>query len=476
MSMGFLSHPVGAKCGVTAEVCGALGGWRDDLTICGDEVDFSWRAQLASYRLCYAQRRWPVSVSRQGDATARQFYNQGRSSPAVTRTIEGSGCRPTTESGRSGNGCGSSCTQLISYDPTSTGASSTCRLAEHRGLGVDELEMPKVSVGVPTMGNRPHFLRQAIRSILQQTVENIEVFVSDNGPTSETFALVDSFGDLRLTYVKLPTPGLHANLNHCLRLGSAPFVAICQDDDYWLPTNLEKLIHAIRSPRVGVSHGAFDLVDGEGRVLRRQAAWSGWREDTIESSRAFTRRAMATVNPINMSSALFRRSALDETPFRIDDDVLCDTGLWLRLAQQWDVAFVGKTLSAFRVHPGAVSVVEGINDEFRHTTMYEIDLAQRVKKNFLGEYQGGAAESRHLWSLARRWAQHELLNVVVRVTSPERSPTATLKALRAAVTIEPSLLRLPRSYRIMLASLAGSRGRNTVRRMLGLPPIPTSSS
>lgn len=82
VSLGFLTYAVGANCGVRAEVVRALGGWREELTVCGDDIDFSWRAQLASYKLCYA----PEAVVRyryrdDAKATARQFYNYGRAQP-----------------------------------------------------------------------------------------------------------------------------------------------------------------------------------------------------------------------------------------------------------------------------------------------------------------------------------------------------------------------------------------------------------
>ena len=86
VAFGFLPYAVGANCGVRVEVFRALGGWREDLAVCGDDVEFSWRAQLASYRLCYA----PEAVVRyrfreDPRATARQFFNYGRVQPRLYR-------------------------------------------------------------------------------------------------------------------------------------------------------------------------------------------------------------------------------------------------------------------------------------------------------------------------------------------------------------------------------------------------------
>jgi glycosyltransferase involved in cell wall biosynthesis len=325
-----------------------------------------------------------------------------------------------------------------------------------------------VTVAIPTYGNRPRFLSEAIVSVLGQTMEDIEVFVSNDGPTDEPASLVASFDDPRLKYVRQPIPTIHANLTHCLRLGTAPLVAICQDDDYWFPSNVERLIETMsRHPRVGVVHAAFHIVDRDGQVQRENVAWSGWTGDTIEPGNVFIRRSMSTVNAINMSSALLRRAAVEGDSFDTADDVLCDTGMWLRLARQWDVGYVGEPLTALRVHSDTVSVAEGINDESRRTTMYEVRLAQQVKQRFLAGYHIGDADLHELRDLARRWAQHELLNIVVRDTSPRRSPIATLSSLRQAIQIEVSLLRRMRTWRVLLASLVGSRGRLVARRLIG---------
>lgn len=322
------------------------------------------------------------------------------------------------------------------------------------------------------MGNRGRFLREAIASVLGQTVANIEVFVSNNGPNDETVSsLVASFDDRRLTYVELPTRGLHANLNNCLHIGTAPLVAICQDDDVWLPWNLEKLIEAMgRDSSIGLAHAAFDMIDAEGSVLREKVFWGPVEGAPVESGQVFIRRSMSTGTRVNMSSALIRREAVAMDSFREEEGVACDVGFWLRLARRGNVAFVSEALTALRVHSEAASVVQGINDEHRRPVMKEVQVAQEAKNRFLTEFELDPRERRELEKLARSWAQHELLDIAVRTTSPERSLLATVEALVMADQIEPSVLQMPRTYRILLASLVGRGGRRVVRRLLGLPP------
>ena len=64
--------------------------------------------------------------------------------------------------------------------------------------------VPKVSVVIPTR-NRPVPLRNAIISVLAQTLSDLEVIVVVDGENgSETSALIASFGDGRLRCIALP--------------------------------------------------------------------------------------------------------------------------------------------------------------------------------------------------------------------------------------------------------------------------------
>jgi len=82
VALNFLPYAVGANVGVRRDVFQALGGWNEDLSVCGDDVEFSWRAQLADYRVCFASgaviryrfRDRPLDA-------ARQFFNYGRVEP-----------------------------------------------------------------------------------------------------------------------------------------------------------------------------------------------------------------------------------------------------------------------------------------------------------------------------------------------------------------------------------------------------------
>jgi glycosyltransferase involved in cell wall biosynthesis len=94
----FLSYASGANLGIWAEVFERLGGFEED-AIAGEDKEFSWRAQMTSFRLVWA----PDAVVRyrlrdQVSELARQHYRYGTTGPRLYRLFRDSGMprrRPT---------------------------------------------------------------------------------------------------------------------------------------------------------------------------------------------------------------------------------------------------------------------------------------------------------------------------------------------------------------------------------------------
>ena len=97
---------------------------------------------------------------------------------------------------------------------------------------------PDVSVVIPTY-DRPDLVTRAVRSALTQTLDSIEVIVVVDGPNEATVAALDAIGDPRLRVVVLPEQGGAPNArNTGIREARAPFTALLDDDDEWLPEKL----------------------------------------------------------------------------------------------------------------------------------------------------------------------------------------------------------------------------------------------
>jgi glycosyltransferase involved in cell wall biosynthesis len=96
----------------------------------------------------------------------------------------------------------------------------------------------QVSVVIPTY-NRGHVLGDAVRSVLAQTVTDLEVVVLDDGSRDDTAArVVREIGDPRVRYLRQDNGGIPAARNAGAAAARAPLVAFLDDDDVWHPDKL----------------------------------------------------------------------------------------------------------------------------------------------------------------------------------------------------------------------------------------------
>ena len=98
---------------------------------------------------------------------------------------------------------------------------------------------PLVSVVIATH-NRPAALREALRSVLGQTLLDWEIIVVGDGCRPDTAVTVAAFGDERVSYIDLPVNfGEQSGPNNIgFARARGRFVAILNHDDIWFPDHL----------------------------------------------------------------------------------------------------------------------------------------------------------------------------------------------------------------------------------------------
>jgi len=174
------------------------------------------------------------------------------------------------------------------------------------------MNTPKVSV-VMSVFNGERFLREAVESILEQSYRNFEFIIIDDGSTDATAQILEEFAQ------KDPLPG---------RLQS-------QVD--FLETH----------PGIGMVGGAAEFIDGTGRHIC--VAPHPVTDEEI-------RRALPDGNVFWHPSILLRRSVFLSVGGYRDLKLAEDYDLWLRIAEQSQVANLKEVILKYRVHPGQVSV------------------------------------------------------------------------------------------------------------------------
>lgn len=217
-------------------------------------------------------------------------------------------------------------------------------------------QQPLVTVCIPTF-NRPEMLRASLQSVVWQSLRNIEVIVSDNASSTDTEAVVASFGDDRVRIDRLDDNiGLHGNLSRCLHLGTGRYRVMLPDDDLMLPGNLEaKAAFFEARPSVGLVHSAFRFIDSDSLPYGPVTNWVQAQTDFVQSGFEFVGKSIAQGGITCVSSVMLRSDLVADEAFVAEDGPYCDLALWLRVAARSDVGFLAAPLSAYRVHAGSAS-------------------------------------------------------------------------------------------------------------------------
>ncbi|MWV65233.1 glycosyltransferase [Halorubrum sp. JWXQ-INN 858] len=128
-------------------------------------------------------------------------------------------------------------------------------------------EAPLVSVVIPTY-NRPKMVNEAIKSVLDQSYQNIEILVIDDASTKEIKFLYDQ--NHNIYYKKFEkNQGANAARNWGIKNANGEYIAFLDDDDQWKKTKIEKQINKIhRNDSVGVVYTGQEFVDGNGNTIK----------------------------------------------------------------------------------------------------------------------------------------------------------------------------------------------------------------
>lgn len=130
--------------------------------------------------------------------------------------------------------------------------------------------MPIVSIIIPTY-NRTAYLPQAIQSIKQQTIEDWELIIVDDGSTMDVRKVIQThMSDSRISLIRQEKTGVSAARNRGVKEARSNFIAFLDDDDYWHPEKLEMHLNAFDStPELSLTFSDAQMVDEAGNPTRR---------------------------------------------------------------------------------------------------------------------------------------------------------------------------------------------------------------
>jgi glycosyltransferase involved in cell wall biosynthesis len=273
------------------------------------------------------------------------------------------------------------------------------------------MSSPLISV-VMSVRNGDRFLSEAVDSILDQSVQDFEFIIINDGSTDRTALILDSYqhSDVRLRVYHQENRGLIASLNHGCALARGKYIARMDADDV---ANGDRLLWQIdfmeNHSEIGVIGGAVEFIDVEGASMGISV--NPTKDHQIKE-------AMRDGCPFWHPTVLMRKSVLESVAGyrkQVIDAEDCD--LWLRIAERSELANLETVVLKYRIHPCQVSstkcrqqalstLAAHVAAEFRRNGQPDpLDSIAEVTPEVLAalgvseQTQESAVASRYVWNI-----------------------------------------------------------------------------
>lgn len=198
--------------------------------------------------------------------------------------------------------------------------------------------------------NAEKYIKQAISSILNQSFEDFELLIVNDGSTDQTVAAVRSFDDPRIRLIHNESnQGLVFTRNRVLEEARGEFIAVLDSDDIAVPERLQVQYDFMqRHPDVALCSGHAALIDEKGTATGQRFIVP---TDEVNMEVFFG-------NPFINPAAMFRTAVLRELGGYRDYAPAEDFDFFLRVSEKYPVSNLDQLLVYYRVHGQNTSAIK----------------------------------------------------------------------------------------------------------------------
>jgi sugar O-acyltransferase (sialic acid O-acetyltransferase NeuD family) len=235
------------------------------------------------------------------------------------------------------------------------------------------MKSPAVTVLI-TSYNHEKYVADSLQSVLDQTYQDIEVVIVDDGSTDGTVTAIKKITDPRVKQVFLnQNMGIIVAKTKGLSLASGRYIAILNSDDMFLSDKLEKQVAFLDShPEVGAVLTQAHIIDDDGKpFLNRKHFYYNIFVQPNRTRQEWLHHFFHKGNCLCMPSALIRRECYEVIGYpdkRLHQ--LPDYDLWIRMCFRYELHVLQEKLTLFRVRDDEANA-SGNKPETSIRSLYE---------------------------------------------------------------------------------------------------------
>jgi glycosyltransferase involved in cell wall biosynthesis len=180
----------------------------------------------------------------------------------------------------------------------------------------------KISIIVP-LYNSENYLRRCIDSLINQTYENLEIILVDDGSTDGSRKICNEYAkkDTRIKVIHKINGGISDARNTGLKISSGEYIGFVDSDDYVDTDMYELLYNNLCASGAGIAECRYNIVKNKSKPVHTGSPMTVEVFDTLGSLRELiiSRKFKTTV-----WNKLYKKSVIDNVYFplnKINEDV-----------------------------------------------------------------------------------------------------------------------------------------------------------
>ena len=200
-----------------------------------------------------------------------------------------------------------------------------------------------ISVIIPAYNAAPH-LKGALKSLQNQTFQDFEVIVVDDGSTDNSKEIIKRFANVKYCYQT--NQGESAARNKGMSLAKGEYFAFLDADDWYESTKLEKQLNFLNNnPAIDIvycDYKVYDEVTGKTSILRAEL---------FHPERCNFFASILFRQILHTASATFKRQCYDSgCQFKHELKYAPDYDFSLQLLEKFTVGYIPEPLYGYRRH------------------------------------------------------------------------------------------------------------------------------
>lgn len=231
------------------------------------------------------------------------------------------------------------------------------------------------SVVIP-LYNKELSIQNTIQSVLNQTCQDFEIVVINDGSTDDSAKIVEGINDDRIRLIHQENQGVSAARNRGIKEAKYDWIALLDGDDLWETNHLEeinKMMGAFPNEKVYVT--SFEYSDG--REMFKHP-----RQTPIFKIENYFKEAIKE-NLMWTSIVVVHKSCIDEVGgFNERLNRGEDLDLWARLAKQFTIIKSSQVTAAYNMEDASLSRGKSIYEKSILSTINLIGLLGDERRYF----------------------------------------------------------------------------------------------